>query len=359
MLNEYSGKEAFHIYLAQYFRKHKHFGSADRRFYKTVAYNHWRFGQPGPTNSNQLCLELFAQNLFKEEILESIPEFQPENFNPIISPALTFMESFLDKRIPMNEYQEWYGTPAPVYIIPSEHKHDALVAFLNTNQIAFEDGFCIKTAQSPEISNLIQKGLGRIQDKGTARSLMDISLEGNVWDCCCGAGGKSLYISQFYKNANLFCTDKRNNILENLKLRYQECELPLPQIHTMDLESEHMILQFNDMDISPEFFDCIVADVPCSGSGTWRHTPEMAHFFDSEKINYYAEKQQNIVKHALPYLKPGGQLIYITCSVFDAENDSNIQRIAKENNLEISAREYTGGLHSDCDYIYRAILKKR
>jgi 16S rRNA (cytosine967-C5)-methyltransferase len=102
----------------------------------------------------------------------------------------------------------------------------------------------------------------------------------------------------------------------------------------------------------------VVCDVPCSGSGTWRRTPENLSEFNTKQIEEYARLQRKIVGNSLPFLKPGGTLVYITCSVFSAENRVNAEIIAAENGLKLKESGVIGGLKLNADYLYRAVLKK-
>jgi len=84
----------------------------------------------------------------------------------------------------------------------------------------------------------------------------------------------------------------------------------------------------------------------------------MLHIFSGSDLEQCAQKQCRIVKNASAFLKPGGKLIYMTCSVFSAENEQNTCYLAKENGLTLISEEYCGGYDKDADFIYRAVLRK-
>jgi 16S rRNA (cytosine967-C5)-methyltransferase len=106
-------------------------------------------------------------------------------------------------------------------------------------------------------------------------------------------------------------------------------------------------------------FDNIILDVPCTGSGTWARTPEYLVFFKKEKIAEYAERQLNILRHAFPKLKPGGSLYYITCSVYQAENEDNIALFLQEQEAEIAVQQYLKGYERGSENIFLCRLIQR
>mgnify|MGYP002655003678 FL=1 len=116
----------------------------------------------------------------------------------------------------------------------------------------------------------------------------------------------------------LTVSDVRESILLNLKKRFAEAGIKNYNSKVVDLSHSAFTIHH-----SP--FDLIMADVPCSGSGTWGRTPEFLSFFNKASIDTYAVLQQKICTNAVTKLKPGGYFLYITCSVFKKENEENVQ----------------------------------
>ena len=108
-----------------------------------------------------------------------------------------------------------------------------------------------------------------------------------------------------------------------------------------------------------ESMDLIIADVPCSGSGTWARTPEQLHFFSKKKIEEYSTLQQKIVSNASEWLKENGYLLYITCSVFKKENEENVVFFQKNLNLQFIKSEYLKGYKMQADTLFAALFKKK
>ncbi|MEY4003871.1 MAG: hypothetical protein RIT07_1913, partial [Bacteroidota bacterium] len=114
----------------------------------------------------------------------------------------------------------------------------------------------------------------------------------------------------------------------------------------------------DNIQLSKPVFDTLICDVPCSGSGTWRRSPEMLTAFSIQDLGYYQQRQRNIVKNALPFLKHGGKIIYLTCSVFMEENETNSRFFENELGLKTVSENYCGGYEKDADFIYRAVFEK-
>ncbi len=118
------------------------------------------------------------------------------------------------------------------------------------------------------------------------------------------------------------------------------------------------LLQNNDQDLHHYEFDGIILDAPCSGSGTWGRTPEMLYYFDSHKVSYFSKLQKAIASNVVRYLKEGKPLIYITCSVFKAENEEVVEWLEKEFSLEIEVMKMIYGYNDKADTMFAARLVK-
>jgi 16S rRNA (cytosine967-C5)-methyltransferase len=95
-----------------------------------------------------------------------------------------------------------------------------------------------------------------------------------------------------------------------------------------------------------------VADLPCTGSGTWSRTPEALYFFNPETITDYRQRQEKILSNITGRLKMGGVLVYITCSVFADENENITARPGA--NLVLDQQELIAGYELGADSMYAA-----
>lgn len=166
-----------------------------------------------------------------------------------------------------------------------------------------------------------QDGWFDVQDEASqlAAILCDVKPEHKIIDYCCGAGGKSLALSHILKNkGNIVAYDGIAKRLENIKPRLER--LSVKNIELTD------ILASTDRD-----YDRFIIDAPCSGTGTWRRSPD-AKFRLSEKSLYdVCRVQSEILKIGAEKTKIGGRLIYMTCSVLPEENEHQIDKFVIEN----------------------------
>src|SRR5690606_11312409 len=152
---------------------------------------------------------------------------------------------------------------------------------------------------------------------------------GSWWDCCAASGGKFLLLLDRFPASQLMVSDTRMSVLRNLDERFSRAGI--------DIRYRKKILDLSqpvDHLMKGEVFDGILVDAPCSGSGTWGRTPELLSQFNENTLADFSVLQQSIVKNVLPYLRQGGSLHYITCSVFEQENES-VARYAETLGLKL------------------------
>ena len=172
-----------------------------------------------------------------------------------------------------------------------------------------------------------------------------------IWDCCAASGGKSILAADLFHQSELTVSDIRPGILSNLRQRMKEAGLTARESLVLDLTDP-------DAKLPAKIFDLVIADVPCSGSGTWGRTPEQLYHFNEEKIEYYAAMQAKILENAARRVKPGGYLLYCTCSVFRAENEQQLEKFLRTNSFEKIAEKLISGYERRSDTLYAALLRK-
>jgi len=176
-----------------------------------------------------------------------------------------------------------------------------------------------------------------------------------VWDCCAASGGKSILATDLLPAVQLTVSDIRDSILANLRKRFSAAGIRQYDAFETDLSVKHPHIPSR---IKWEQFDLVLADLPCTGSGTWGRNPEFLPFFQQETIGKYAALQQSILRNIVDFIKPGGWLLYCTCSVFAAENEANLRWLQKKFHLRIAKMEYLKGYDKAADTLFAAILQK-
>ncbi|HAE88010.1 TPA: hypothetical protein DCG86_08295 [Candidatus Marinimicrobia bacterium] len=176
---------------------------------------------------------------------------------------------------------------------------------------------------NPDIRHhrVYRQGWVEIQDEGSQLVTRLIRPQAGdcILDACAGAGGKSLHLAAFTQNqARIIATDKYPERLIELVHRANRTDA---RIQVMDQKEVFKNLQGKA--------DIVFLDVPCSGSGTLRRRPDLKWNLTPGTIRNYVDLQQKILKENIPLLKPGGRLIYTTCSILPEENEGQMEYIMK------------------------------
>lgn len=138
-----------------------------------------------------------------------------------------------------------------------------------------------------------------------------------VLDLCAAPGGKSTELGVRLRGQGMLVANDISNsrakaLLKNLEL------FGIPNICVTSEAPEKLA------ECLPEFFDKILVDAPCSGEGMFRKEPDMVKDWVERGPDYYAPIQQNILRQAVKLLKPGGYLLYSTCTFSRMEDEENV-----------------------------------
>jgi 16S rRNA (cytosine967-C5)-methyltransferase len=162
-----------------------------------------------------------------------------------------------------------------------------------------------------------QKGWLEVQDEGSqiVAALAGAEAGMQVLDFCAGAGGKTLALSAAMDNrGQIFAHDAEKARLAPIFDRLRRSENRNVQIIARPAELGTLR---NHMDI-------VLVDAPCTGSGTWRRRPDAKWRLTQRQLDARKGEQSAILDAAKAFVKPGGLLVYITCSVFDQENAEQV-----------------------------------
>jgi 16S rRNA (cytosine967-C5)-methyltransferase len=171
----------------------------------------------------------------------------------------------------------------------------------------FPDALCLPPNAEVAASDAYRRGFVEIQDLGSQLVLAHapLPLTGRWLDACAGAGGKTLQLARLLgANGHVDATDIRVEILDELDDRAKRARLD--NITIVQKPGEQ--------------YDGILVDAPCSGSGTWRRQPHLKWYVKPGTIAAFAKTQLEILTTNAPRVKPGGLLIYATCSLSHHEN---------------------------------------
>jgi len=167
--------------------------------------------------------------------------------------------------------------------------------------------------------SLFRDGLVEVQDEGSQllAYLLAPRRSEMVADYCAGAGGKTLALAMLMRGAGrIYAMDVSAKRLSALGQRAARAQVS--NIHSLALAGD------NDSRAKRlgGKLDRVLVDAPCSGFGTLRRNPDLKWRHRAEAIAELAQKQRRILAAAARLVKPGGRLLYATCSVLRAENDA-------------------------------------
>lgn len=164
----------------------------------------------------------------------------------------------------------------------------------------------------------------RIQDEGS-QLLAEIAaaalerLEGKILDACAAPGGKTLILAERHAGVSIMACESNPKRLAELRERVGgmagQIDCCLADVTALAEEA---------------VFDLVLADVPCSGTGTLGRNPEIRHRLRAEDLLRQAERQREILRAALRLVRPGGRVVYSTCSLEPEENEWVLEAVLRD-----------------------------
>lgn len=164
-------------------------------------------------------------------------------------------------------------------------------------------------------------GIFEMQDEGSQLIglLVQARPRQTIVDFCAGAGGKTVLLATEMRNkGSLIACDISARRLENMKPRLQRANLDNVRVLTLQDENDPVLIPLQ------EKADAVLVDAPCSGSGTWRRNPDMK--WRPIDLQALSALQQRILSSAARLVRPGGRLVYATCSLLSIENGDIVHR---------------------------------
>lgn len=256
-------------FLNDYFRKNRFVGSKDRRYLYDKIYSKIRSLGDAP----QWMVKYFPEN-FDEEVAALNTD----------APTDIRINSLKKAKLKL----EWEKAPQA------------------------KNGFRLTKRQALQLD-----GSYEVQDEGSqlACSYAEAKPGERVLDYCAGAGGKTLQLAAEMQNrGHITAYDIEDKKLKTLETRAGRARTKIVEIGEPD-----------------GLYDLVLVDAPCSGSGTWRRHPDAKWRLGEEKLHSYVEMQKEILENVKSFVKSGGRLVYITCSVLPIENEMQIEEFLKAN----------------------------
>ena len=206
----------------------------------------------------------------------------------------------------------------------------ALARFAAAETPFSPDGLRIAATQGegrhPNVQNepAFQKGWFEVQDEGSQiAALMVGAMPGaQVLDLCAGAGGKTLALASAMDNkGQVFATDSDRARLAPIFERLKRAGARNVQVRAAGAPLDDLVGRM----------DAVLIDAPCTGTGVWRRRPDAKWKLSERALAERLAEQAALLNGATRYVKPGGRLVYVTCSLLPDENADQIATFLAEN----------------------------
>ncbi len=374
IINQYKGEEPLASFIKKFFSQYKKYGSKDRKQISHLCYCYFRLGKSllQVPIEERILIGLFLCSAEPNEMLEQLkPEWSEKvkltvnekysilNIQDSIFNMFPWKEE-LSEEINYEKSCESFFVQPDLFLrlrpgyenLVKEKLSDAMISFNEINSS------CLSLPNNSKIENIIKLDKEAVvqdyssQQTGEIFKYLESQTSNSnltVWDCCAASGGKSLLFYDISPNVDLTVSDIRESVLFNLKKRFAIAGIKKYKSFVADLTSKQQP--------TTNTYDLIICDAPCTGSGTWSRTPEQLYFFDKKKIEQYASLQKKIISNVIPHLKPGGFLVYITCSIFKKENEEIVAFIKEKFQLELIRMELLKGYNKKADTLFAALVK--
>ena len=174
-----------------------------------------------------------------------------------------------------------------------------------------------------------REGLFELQDEGS--QLLGMLVDApptRVVDACAGAGGKTLQLAAQMKNrGELFALDIDARRLEALKLRARRAGVHNVRIRTLPTAGSEASEALADLIARA---DRVLVDAPCTGTGTFRRKPDARYRLTEQRLADHVAQQRDLLEQFAPLVKPGGRLVYGTCSLLREENEEVVEAFLRQ-----------------------------
>lgn len=373
IIEEYDGLIPLSAWLKTFFRQNRQMGSKDRKIVAKTVYNFYRMGHSSKEltmNERILTAQFICSTSFNELLAFFKPEWNAEihlslaeklRKLPAASRAnLVFpWQDALSDGINAERFNLSFLQQPGLFLRIRPGKENTVTNKLAAAGIQFKmiTANCISLPNSTNVNTILELDKEAVvQDYNSQRAGSFVKPGSsqtapiNFWDCCAASGGKSIMAYDCNPRIQLSVSDVRSSILHNLRQRFKHAGIKHYQTLLIDLAQPGVAIKKGP-------FDIILADLPCTGSGTWARTPEQLYFFEPAKIEYYNSLQKKILTNVIPQLTKGGTLVYITCSVFKKENEDIVEFIKGSFCLKFKEIRMLTGYDIRADSMFVAVFE--
>lgn len=221
----------------------------------------------------------------------------------------------------------------------------------------YPDALVLKERANVFTTEAFKNGLFEVQDASSQKvaKLLDPKPGMKVIDACAGAGGKSLHIATLMENkGQVIAMDIYSNKLVELKRRARRNDIF--NIETRLIDSTKVVKKLNGK------ADKVLIDAPCSGLGVLKRNPDAKWKLQPEFLDAIRQTQKELLDSYSRMVKPGGDLVYATCSILPSENEKQVKEFLKREagkEFTLLKEEKILPSKSGFDGFYISLLKRK
>ena len=313
--------------VTRYFKTRRYAGSKDRRAVRELVFRIIRAvaGRPKDGRAAVLALveddpslrELFGQPRGPASLTEgesaaesgTVPEWLVPELSPLV--ASDEWPALLDR------------APLDLRVNVARASREAMLAQFEGAEATPLSPWGIRLSTDSRIDDRDEfaQGLVEVQDEGSQLIVLSCMPLGDdrILDLCAGAGGKALALAAVAPGATILATDSNRSRLSKLA----------PRAERAGAAVESRLLnpprELEDLADWRGQADLVLVDAPCSGSGTWRRSPDGRWRLTPERLDRLVAMQSRLLNIGAEFVRPGGRLVYAVCSLLSREGAGQIQ----------------------------------
>jgi 16S rRNA (cytosine967-C5)-methyltransferase len=315
--------------VTRYFKTRRYAGSKDRRAVRELVFRAIRRTAERPANGRAAVVGLAESDPDLVELFGQPRGPEPLETDESVAPAGIVPEWLVSELSPLVGPDEWPAlverAPLDLRANAARTSREAMLELFPGAEPTPLSRWGIRLPSDSRIDDSVpyREGLVEVQDEGSQLIALacDPQDGGRILDLCAGAGGKSLALAAAAPGATVLATDSNRARLSKLGLRAHRAGAT---IETRLLDPPIELSALEDWRGTA---DVVLVDAPCSGSGTWRRSPEARWRITPERLDRLVAAQARLLGIAAELVRPGGALVYAVCSVLAREGAAQVESV--------------------------------
>ncbi|MCJ7422211.1 RsmB/NOP family class I SAM-dependent RNA methyltransferase [Sphingomicrobium astaxanthinifaciens] len=342
------------VIVRDYFRTRRYAGSKDRRAVRAHVYAMIRRHAAPPPSGRAAALGLAADDPALAALFDGSAHAPAPIAPGEAAPAAGQVPDWLVPRLsPLVDASEHAAllerAPLDVRVNIAKATRDAVRDELGGEPTPLSP-WGLRFAAETRLDDTPAFAAGRIEVQDEASQLVALACApapgARVLDLCAGAGGKSLALAAMQPAARLVAADVDKRRLGQLPRRAARAGAA---IETLLLDPPR---EADALAPLAGQVDCLLVDAPCSGSGTWRRNPELRWRLTPERLDAFTAIQARLLALAAPLVRPGGRLVYATCSLLEAEGAAQVDAFLSAHSAWSAQDPLAGGRRSGAGRLF-------